>query len=251
MEWWKELYEKLFYSNKTWSIPTQKRLEGQIHYFLQSTSLTSGYVLDLGAGTGSHIKCLEKNGFNVKGIEYSQAIVDEGLKGSPNLPLYQGNMNDLEEENTYDAITFFDTSFGLFDDQTNESLLHKVYKALKSGAWLAIDYLNPDYWSLKKEEMTIRNYKEPGDLLVRQYVYDSTKERIFDKKTYISSDHTEEKFPDQILAVYKKETMRKILQNAGFQNIHFYGSHAYEYSNELLPLSSKSAFTFVVGQKQS
>ena len=250
MNWWQELYEKRFKDASYWSIPEDGYVKSQVDYCLKATGLRKGaYIMDLGAGTGRHIAYFKKLGFPVKGLEYSKAIVTKGVELTPGLDLLEGDMRNLGDIDKYDGVTFFDTAFGIFDDITNQSLLNKVYKALKPDGWVAIDYMNYSFWKTKRDKFVIEDYKKVGDKFLRQYFYDEKTYRIIDRGEYIFPDGKVEVYPEQTLAIYPEEIMRTFLEKAGFGNISFYGTSEYNYPDELISVSSEGAFLLAVGQK--
>jgi SAM-dependent methyltransferase len=253
MKWWKNLFERRFFDAPVFWEPSWDRVKEQCDYFLKSSGLgfspKGRLILDLGAGTGSHCAYLKEREFRVTGIEYSQVITDKGRDLYPGLDLEQGDMRDLIHIHAYDAITFFDTSFGLFDDETNLALLSSTCNALKEGGCLAIDYMNPGFWSKMTEEIKYSDYSVPGGTYVRQYEYDANSFRLRDRGRYLSPEGKEEIYPDQILALYTPEILEKMLKQVGFDEVHFYGTNEYSYPAELIPIGPKSAFIMAIAKK--
>ena len=253
MKWWKNLFEKRFYDAPVFWEPSWDRVKEQCDYFLKASGLgfssQGRLVLDLGAGIGSHCAYLKEREFRVTGIEYSQVITDKGQKLYPGLDLEQGDMRDLIHIHAYDAITFFDTSFGIFDDEANLTLLSRACNALKDGGCLSIDYMNPDFWSLVTEEVKYNDYKVSGGTYKRRYEYDSTSMRLHDHGRYLSPEGKEEIYPDQILALYPPAVLEKMLKKVGFDEVHFYGTNGSSYPAELIPVGPKSAFIMAIAKK--
>lgn len=250
-QWWETLYEKRFSDKAAWSIPEDNYVKAQVGYALMATGLKpQAKVVDLGAGTGRHVAYLAGKGYQATGLEYSKVLVEKGLELSPGISLSVGDMRKLDTESTYDAVTFFDTSFGIFNDSENEGMLLQVFKALKPGGWIVIDYLNPDFWKKKTGEMVIQNYRVKGDKFIRRYTYADNTCRLTESGTYISPDNSSETYPDQVLALYPQDRLNAMLRQAGFIGAAFYGSAEYDYPNALRPLSSESAFALCTAHKE-
>lgn len=250
LQWWETLYEKRFRDRAEWAIPDDSHVEAQAGYIIMATGLKPpAKILDLGAGTGQHVAYLARKGYRATGVEYSEVLVKTGLELSPGIDLSAGDMRKIEAKSIYDAIMFFDTSFGIFDDKENEDMLVRALKALKPSGWLAIDYMNPDFWKKKTADMVTRNYRVKGDNFVRRYSYDENTSRLTDSGRYTSPDGSSEAYPDQVLALYPPDRLSGMLQKTGFISIAYYGSTEYDYPNKLHPLSLKSAFSLCVARK--
>jgi SAM-dependent methyltransferase len=247
--WWKTRYDKLFKDNNFWSIPDGAYVAAQVGYVVMATGIKApSALLDLGAGTGRHVACFAKKGFNSRGVEYSKTLVAKGRELSPDIDLAEGDMRSLSAKEQFDAVTFFDTSFGIFGDDENSAMLQKVCAALKSGGWLAVDYMNPGYWKRQTAEMTMPDYKKGGKWL-RRYAYDEKNCRLTDSVKYVSPDGAAEEYPDQILALYPPEKLGQMLASAGFCNIAMYGGAGCEYPEKLQPVTPGSSSIVAIAQK--
>lgn len=249
-QWWKTLYERRFRDRAEWAIPENSQVKAQTGYVITATGLKPpAEILDLGAGTGRHVAHLAGKGYRAIGMEYSEVLVKKGLELSPGINLFAGDMKNLEDESRYDAVTFFDTSFGIFTDSENEDMLARSFNALKPGGWIAIDYMNPDFWKKKTAEMTTSNYRVKGDRFVRRYRYDESTFRLTDSGIYTSPDGASETYPDQVLALYPLDRLEAMLRETGFISPSWYGAAEYDYPDDLRPLSPESAFALCTAQK--
>ena len=249
-QWWETLYEKRFKDRSEWSVPEDDYVRSQVNYALVAAGLKPpADLLDLGAGTGRHVAHLARKGYKAAGVEYSKVLVDKGLELSPGINLSTGDMRKLDGESRYDAVTFFDTSFGIFEDSANVEMLARVFRALKPGGWVVVDYLNPGFWKEKTKDMVIPNYRIKGDKFVRRYRYDESTCRLTESGMYTAPDNSTEAYPDQVLALYPAETLGPMLHRAGFIKEAFYGSAEYDYPDTLQPLSPGSAFALCVARK--
>ncbi|MGH0945622.1 class I SAM-dependent methyltransferase [Bacillus mycoides] len=146
MEWYKKAFQKDYlkiYSHKT-DFEAKKELE----ILLSSISLKSkSKILDLCCGNGRHSRWIEKQGFQVTGVDLSTALLQEAIRLSPAQILYLScDMRSLPFTSEFDLIIQLFTSFGYFsNDEENNLVLKNVYKSLKMNGYYILDYLNPNY----------------------------------------------------------------------------------------------------------
>ncbi len=104
-------------------------------------------ILDVACGKGRHALQLAIKGFDVTGIDLSEASIEEALEQEKeNLHFYKHDMRMPFRINYYDLVFNFFTSFGYFDShRENQQAMRAITAGLKKNGRLVIDYLNPDY----------------------------------------------------------------------------------------------------------
>ena len=158
-------YYDLFYSNKSYDkeVLFLKRLIGD-----RKT------ILDVGCGTGIHMNLLEKDGYQVDGIDLSNEMLNIA-KTRTNGNLFQGNLLDFKTNKKYDAII---SMFAVFNHLKDYNELEKgilnLYQKLNEEGILIID-LHNGRLNGKKED----SYKD----------YKRTMTWSFNKNTF--KEHTE------------------------------------------------------------
>ena len=112
----------------------------------QLSKLTKGSVLDIGCGTGRHLKWLEEQGFNPYGIDSSPgtvAHIDPSLRDR----VIVSSVWDYIPPDRFDNIIIMDNTIGLIGKIHNlYSFLLRLSKWMKQGGLLAIsslDWRNP------------------------------------------------------------------------------------------------------------
>jgi SAM-dependent methyltransferase len=116
----------------------------QISHLAQLKS-NNGPILDLGCGQGRYTQLLSEAGHTITGLDYSEHLLHLAKERSPNTPLLRGNMLNLPFDRCFSRILSLFTSFGYFDQDTdNEKVLQEMSSALSPSGLLYLDFLNPN-----------------------------------------------------------------------------------------------------------
>jgi SAM-dependent methyltransferase len=104
-------------------------------------------MVDLGCGSGRHARRLPAHGFNVTGFDLAPTTIDAAKRfESQALHFRRHDMRLPFGERAYDYVFSFFTSFGYFDDPSEQdAVIGNMARSLKSGGHLVFDYLNPRY----------------------------------------------------------------------------------------------------------
>jgi 2-polyprenyl-3-methyl-5-hydroxy-6-metoxy-1,4-benzoquinol methylase len=122
-------------------------------------------ILDLGCGPGLYASALASKGHHVTGFDISPVSIAyaKGDAAKKNLPIHYVQANYLEAdlgEGLYDLIVMIYTDLGVLNPGQRDTLLGKVFKALKPGGVFIFDVLNdrdfrskvsPASWDSQKE----------------------------------------------------------------------------------------------------
>jgi SAM-dependent methyltransferase len=116
------------------------------------------FVLDLACGKGRHSVYLMEKGFNVTGLDLSEANIDFARQfENKKLEFYIHDMRKAFRSNYYDYILNLFSSFGYFETEKEEvDSLKYVAKALKKGGVFILDFLNAEYVKKKLPESGIK-----------------------------------------------------------------------------------------------
>lgn len=106
---------------------------------LMALEACRGKILDVGAGVGSHALILQKRGFDVTGMDISEAavkiMVQRGLKNA-----FHGNILKLNKSQKYDTLLFMMNGIGLTGSlQGLKSFLKEARDFLNPGGQLVFD----------------------------------------------------------------------------------------------------------------
>lgn len=104
-------------------------------------------ILDLGCGYGRTLGELYKHGFNnLVGIDYSQGMVERGLKEHPYLNLIKNDGDSIPfQDNKFDAVLLISVLTSNVKDEEQEKLISEILRVLKDGGILYLtDFLIND-----------------------------------------------------------------------------------------------------------
>ncbi len=103
-------------------------------------------VLDIGCAGGAFPKAVNDLGFQVVGVEPSRFLCDFGRK-EYGLDIRSGTLHEQQfKDNEFDIVSMWDVIEHL--DQP-ESVLKEIFRILRSGGWLIINYPEYNSWPRK------------------------------------------------------------------------------------------------------
>ncbi|MBI5680426.1 MAG: class I SAM-dependent methyltransferase [Methanobacterium sp.] len=111
-------------------------------------------ILDVGCGYGRTLNELYNHGFkNLTGIDYSQGMINRGLRLYPDLNLIKTDGELIPfPDNKFDAVILLAVLTSSYKDEEQENLISEISRVLKDNGILYInDYLiNQDKRNLKR-----------------------------------------------------------------------------------------------------
>ncbi len=185
--------------NKVGLMPAEKR--GIEKYFLNR----SAKILDLGCGVGRTTYPLHKEGFNVIGVDISEAMIEKAKTTFPEIDFRVGTALELEfEDETFDYVLFSFNGIDLiFPEERRLKALKEIRRVLKNkgififsthNSWFSISQNPYDYYWLLK--FFTRN--------------------IIRKKTFSRYKIDIEDFGEQILYFINPLKQKRQLEDCGF-----------------------------------
>lgn len=158
-------------------------------------------ILDVGCGYGRTLSELNKQGFrNLTGVDFSQAMINRGLKLHPQLNLLKNDGDKLPfPDDTFDAVLLIAVLTCTANPQKQENIISEISRVLKKDGILYInDYLiNNDqrnverYQKYREKYGTYGVFELPEGAVLRhhtpEYILNLTKdykELIFKKTIY-------------------------------------------------------------------
>lgn len=201
----------------------------------------NSYLLDIGCAIGELANNLS---FKVKKIDAidldaEMLLLAEKSKQNNNISFSNTNMLELEDsytENTLDAISCFgNTLVHLNSEEEINSFINTSYKILKKEANIFIQIINYD--RILDEKIDSLPKIENEDIeFIRKYIH--TKNNKISFETILNIKKEKKKLENAIdLLPLRKESINKMLVDAGFLNIEYYSNFKGEtFHSKSIPL---------------
>jgi len=149
-DWFNSPYYHQLYKNRN-DDEAQEFIERLIAYLQPKDTAT---MLDVACGKGRHSKVLADMGYDVTGIDLSEASIEDAMKDETDrLHFFQHDMRLPFRINYYDYAFNFFTSFGYFKTQReHNNAIRTIAQSIKQGGLFVIDYLNVHFESGRLEK---------------------------------------------------------------------------------------------------
>jgi SAM-dependent methyltransferase len=146
--WWEDIFGEDF----SRAIPrlSEKQISREVDFIEESLGVAKGgVVLDLGCGSGHHAVDLASRGYGVVGYDlsvYQLALAaDVAQERDQKINFLQGDMREMAFDAMFDGIYCWNTSFGYFEEEKNQAVAERIFRALKPGGMFLIDVANRDF----------------------------------------------------------------------------------------------------------
>ncbi len=196
MHWTEELFEKnpQLFLDILRQLNPQARVElRDIFELLELQGYKPKRVLDLNCGIGRHSIELGKLGIEALGTDLSPAyikIAEEKAKKRKVEDKVRFKVVDmrqiqstLADEKPFDGILCLWTSFGFYDDDTNDDILRQCLTLVKPGGFFALDIVNRDWLLRNFSECRFERIKDRLILYDSQFDFPTSRHK--DKWTFM------------------------------------------------------------------
>ena len=217
---WEDLYPFLF---------TEERFAGtaeEVEKVLALTRPRGKSVLDLCCGPGRFSVVLAKGGFNVTGVDKTKFLLDKARAAAKEtktkVEWVDMDMRDFVRPEVFDLVLNMWTSFGYFDDKTDDlKVLNNIYASLKSGGVCLFEMMGKERLSKILLDTTCEELPDGTKLIQRHEIFDDWT-RVRNEWILIRGDTAKSfKFHHTI---YSGQEFRDRLERAGFSQIKLYGT---------------------------
>ena len=104
-----------------------------LHKVLNHMEIKKTSAIDIGCGAGYITNAFHKNNFTIKGLEYSEDALNIAHAHNSHLDIFQGDMSQFKENNTYDFIfsreVYLITRINAFTEQ--KEIISNIIDSLK------------------------------------------------------------------------------------------------------------------------
>jgi SAM-dependent methyltransferase len=177
--WFKQWFDSSFY-HQLYANRDEQEAASFIDELVNELQPAPGSkMLDLGCGNGRHSKYLASKGFDVTGLDLAASSIRQAKRWeTEKLHFYRHDMRVPFGRNTCDYVFNFFTSFGYFDDPSDDrKVVNNIYSALKPGGLLVMDYIN----SVRSEKNLVPAEKKAIDGIIYTITRWTTDTHFFKK----------------------------------------------------------------------
>uniref|UniRef100_A0A7C4U0Z0 Class I SAM-dependent methyltransferase n=1 Tax=Caldisericum exile TaxID=693075 RepID=A0A7C4U0Z0_9BACT len=228
MDWTKDYFDEIYL--KYFLLPQDETRTREQVDFVEKFIEKDAYILDAGCGIGRHAIELAKRGYKVLGIDTSELYLKIAEEKAREVHLENVAFKDIDMRNLnfikeFNAIINLWSSFGYFDDETNEQILARFREGLKENGVLIMDVENRDY-ILKYFVRETFKEKEDGIFILER--------RKFNPVTSVVTTHRYIVGPDlrkdylRHIRIYSLSELISMFKRSGFKHIEFFGDYNFE-----------------------
>lgn len=212
-----------FYSD----VLSQERQQEEVDFLVKYTELDrSKEILDLACGHGRHANALAQLGHKVTGIDITEGFLKlakkEASKFKVKVKYIQDDMRNINYNQSFDRIYVMYTAIGYFDDEDNEQVFRKIFKALKPGGIFCFDSHNRDTFLTYFQRSSV--VERDGNFMLDQRSYDSLTGHCLTKRTIIYKNN--KKSFHFTVRFYNPTDILKLFKEVGFSSVTFYENWA-------------------------
>jgi ubiquinone/menaquinone biosynthesis C-methylase UbiE len=218
--WFDSPYYHILYRNRD-----EKEAQVFIDNLVQHLQIPKGSkLIDIACGKGRHATYFNSLGLDVVGVDLSpNSIASAKENENSTLQFLVHDMREVYQENSFDVVTNLFTSFGYFEDNTNEQkAINAMATNLKSGGFLVIDFMNA--------EKVISNLVLKEKKMIDGILFDITRKveagHII-KDIHITDGEEKQHFQEEVKALTLTD-FSTFISNAGLKIIDIFGNYKLE-----------------------
>ncbi len=218
-EWYQDWFDDNYLA--LYSHRDNRDAQRQIDLILKKLNLSADdRVLDLGCGNGRHVAELTRRGFQIVGLDLSEALLATARKDYPHCGFIRGDMRYIPGR--FDIILSLFTSFGYFErDAENQKVFAAVSASLNPGGRFWLDFLNA---------YTLREHLEPEEQKtlsqnVRVYIQRRIEDGFVVKDIQFQTSEGEINYRERV-RMYTKEDLKTMLESAGLGVENVFGDYS-------------------------
>jgi SAM-dependent methyltransferase len=221
------------------SLPkTELEVAGLLRVFSEFGVKESARILDLCCGIGRHSVALAEKGFQVTGIDLSEANIRRAEVTAKEKDVEKrteflvGDVRRLLEHipqivRKFGAVINMFTSLGYWDEATDASILQQASQLAEKGCILVVDMANKDYLVRHFQPFgTLTLQGEPQYVLIEERQLNLETSRMNNKWTFYRKEGEDLKHAATVLLdhrVYSLHELVSLIRSAGWDHLRAYG----------------------------
>lgn len=258
-----EAYSRMDMRNQPWTRNTHV----EISYIETACSLQpSQRVLDMGCGFGRHSLELASRGYNVVGVDMSEALLQQAdsHKGALSVTFAKRDCRELTFRGSFDAIICLYDVIGSYRKlEDNKRIISSIYRKLRKGGMAVVSVMNMELTcSIATQRASVREV--PSSLLkLKASNIMQTSGNVFNPDFFLLDEdshlvYRKEQFEqdgqlsvEYVVADYRftKAEISELFQEQGFQIIDARYVQAGHWDNPLSPTDTKAKEILLVLKK--
>jgi ubiquinone/menaquinone biosynthesis C-methylase UbiE len=150
MHWTDELFNGLYDSEYENIMADTLRAERESQFVVRELALgKQDRVLDIACGQGRLAFLIAQTVREVVGVDFTERYIQRAKelaqeKKITNIQFIVGDMREMEYDSEFDAAYNYFTSWGYWNDETNQDILRRICRALKPGGRFLLECISRD-----------------------------------------------------------------------------------------------------------
>ncbi len=146
--WFEEVFDEDYL--RTLPFMTAEQTLRETNFVHKCLGLSEGQsALDVGCGYGRHAIEMAQRGVQVTGLDLSLPLLiraaDESQRRGLPVNFVHADMREMNFDAQFDGAYCMMTTFGYFDEETNQKVAAGIFKSLRPGGKFLLETLNRDY----------------------------------------------------------------------------------------------------------
>ena len=227
-QWYREFFDDL-YLRVYQPVEALERVRREVDFIVKALDLPAGAkVLDLCCGQGRHSLELARRGFQVVGVDLSEALLYAARKRAESeglsVTFLHCDMREIDFADEFDAFINMFTSFGYLESEAeDEKVLGKVAQALKSGGKFLLDVVNRDRL-VRDFQAREWHAADEGWLVLEERTFDHLSGRMETRWVCVARDGVRYERLSSV-RLYTTSELRTMLERAGLKVTNLFGDY--------------------------
>lgn len=247
-DWWNRIFNSLYLKTDADVVEDRNITKTEVDQFIGILNLTpNNNILDLCCGQGRHTMELARRDFNnMEGLDRSHYLIQKARsqvrKEGLSVRFREGDARKIPySTDSFDVVMILGNSFGYFETVNDDlRVLKEVFRILKPWGRVLIDVSDGDFL---KENFQPRSWEwiDKKYFVCRERSLSVDEQRLISREVITHVDKGV--IADQFYAerLYNRETIQRLLQEAGFHDVTIHG--------ELVPESQRNQDLGMMAQR--